>query len=289
MTIPPAKKPLDDELLDRLRLSSDARLRLKMVRGAIHTGDAISRLIARKPFFGLREAEALRTALGDKTDKAFVRAMLEHNGGTTITAHGLENIPETGPALIASNHPTGPMDFFIQAGALLERRPDFRVVANADMARFLGHDLIVPVRIGKRTHLNAANPTAMGMHEHLENGGALLIFGSGRVPVMRDGKLHERAWRAGATQVSRDCNIPVIPSGIDALNSNYYYGLRNLVLKLTGKEDLALNIASLRFFAELTGQLGGDFSVHYGTPMAPGTEPAKLKRAAEALVPHLHA
>lgn len=283
------KNPLDDELLDRLRLSSDAKVRLKLVRGLINTGDTISRLISRQPFFGLREAENLRRALGDLTDAPFVRAVLELNGGTTIKAHGIENVPKTGPVLIASNHPTGPLDFFAHAGPLLQRRPDFKVVANADMARFLGPEIIVPVRIGKRTHLNAKNPTSSGMHKHLEAGGVLLIFGSGRVPITQDGKLVERAWRAGATRVSQDCGVPVIPSGIDARNSNYYYGLRNLVRRVSKNEDLALNIASLRFFAELDAQLGGQYDVHYGEAMPPGTAPEELKSAAEALVPHLYA
>lgn len=289
LTNSPKKNPLDDELLDRLRLRPDARLRLKLVRSLIHSGDAISRLIAGQPFFGLREAEALRSALGDLTDAPFVRAVLDLNGGTRITAHGIENIPETGPVLIASNHPTGPLDFFAHAGPLLERRPDFKVVANADMARFLGPEIIVPVRIDKRTHLDARNPTSSGMHDHLNAGGALLIFGSGRVPVMQDGKLVERSWRPGATRVSRDCGLPIVPAGIDAQNSRYYYGLRNLVRRLSKNEDLALNIASLRFFAELDAQFGGHYQVHYGAPMPSGTEPEELKAAAEALVPHLYA
>lgn len=288
MTKTPTKNPLDNEILDRLRLSSDARIRLKLVRGVVHVGDAVSRLFAGKPFFGLREAEALRRQLGDLTDAPFVQALLDMNGGTTITPHGLENVPKTGPVLIASNHPAGPFDFFAHAGPLLKHRPDFKVVANADMARFLGSDLIVPVRIGKRTSLNATNPTTSGMHDHLKNGGALLIFGSGRIPVMKDGKLVERPWRSGATRVSRECDIPIIPAGIDAVNSGYYYGIRNFIQRVTGKEDLALNVASLRFFAELNDQLGGEFDVHYGKALSAGTAPDKLKAAAEALVPHLY-
>ncbi len=274
--------------MDRLRINSDARIRLKLVRGLIQTGDAISRLISGKPFFGLREAEALRTALGDRKDIEFAREVLKQNGGTTVHTHGLENVPETGPVLIASNHPTGPMDFFAQAGALLDRRPDFKVVANADMARFLGRDMIVPVRVDKQTHLNATNRTTSGMHDHLVEGRALLIFGAGRVPMMHDGKLIERPWRSGATRVSRDCDVPVIPSAIDATNSAYYYGLRKLAMRLTRSEDTALNIASLRYFAELTDQLGKDIDVHFGAPLPAGTSPDDLQTAAESLVPHLH-
>lgn len=282
------KHPLDDEILDRLRLTSDARARLALVRAVIHAGDAVSRLFAGKPFFGLREAEALRHALGDASGKDFVHALLDLNGGTTFRAHGLENIPSSGPVLIASNHPTGPLDFFAHAGPLLERRPDFKVVANADMIRFLGPEMIVPVRIAKQTHLNASNPTSSAMHAHLEAGGALVIFGSGRVPILENGKLVERRWRKGATRVSSDCNIPVIPAGIDAMNSTYYYGLRNLVRRLTKNENLALNLASLRFFAEINDQLGGSYDVHYGAALPPGSSPQTLKTAAESLVPHLY-
>ncbi len=45
----------------------------------------------------------------------------------TLTVNGAEHIPETGPVLVACEHPTH-MDYFA-AGTLLERRPDSLIVA----------------------------------------------------------------------------------------------------------------------------------------------------------------
>lgn len=258
------------------------------MRGVIHTADGISRLFSGRPFFGLREAEALRTDMDFAIGSDLVRGVLEIKGGTDITAHGLENVPESGPALIASTHPTGAFDFFAHTGALLDRRPDLKVVANADMARFLGEETIIPVRISKQTHLEAKNYTTSRMHQHLNDGGALLIFGSGRVPDRRDGKLVERKWRSGATRVSQESGVDIIPAAVNAQNSSYYYGLRDLTFRLSKNADTALMVASLRYVAEMLEQLGEAYDVHYAAPMASGTAPEQLQKVAESLTPDLY-
>ncbi|SHJ41982.1 Acyltransferase [Shimia gijangensis] len=274
--------------MDRLRLPEDARFRLNLLRGVIHTADSISRVIARKPFFGLREAEALRTDMDFAMGAELVHGILDLKGGTKITAYGAEHVPKTGPALIASTHPTGAFDYFAHTGALLNRRPDLKVVANEDMAQFLGHETIIPVRITKQTHLSSKNYTTSRMHQHLEDGGALLIFGSGRVPDRKDGKLVERNWRSGATRVSQDCNVEIIPAAVNAQNSSYYYGLRNLAMRLSGNPDTALMVASLRYVAEMLDQLGGSYDVHYTAPLPAGTAPEHIQKAAEGLIPDLY-
>ncbi|MBR9841617.1 MAG: hypothetical protein GYB25_00530 [Rhodobacteraceae bacterium] len=286
--MPAAKNPLDQTLTERLFLPEDATVRLRLMRGLIHMVDGTSRTLFRKPFFGLRECEALWKELDMATDMDLVAALLALKGGTALEAHGIDHIPETGPALIASTHPTGPFDFVAHAGALIKRRPDLKVVANNDARTFLGADRIVSVRVNRHNRALSARRTVTAMETHLRDGGALLIFGSGRVPRRAGSGLIEPHWRSGATRVSKTCNIPIIPASIDVRNSRYYYRLRHLAWRLSGSDNFAVTVGSLRYLIEMLDQLGGRYDLHYGAPLAAGTAPELIQKQAESLVPGLY-
>lgn len=127
------------------------------------------------------------------------------------------------------------------------------------------------------------------MQAHLQDVGALLIFGSGRAPHCGNGRLVESGWRSGASRASLACGVPVVPAAIDARNSRIYYWLRSAAQVLSaGNDDFGAMVGSLRYAAELIDKLGGRFDVHYGRPIPPGGTPDALNTAAESLVPGLY-
>lgn len=289
MTKTGKQRPLDAALLERLHLPADAHKRLRLLRGTIATSDAISRTVFGKPFFALREIEALLDRLGGMSGPTLVETLLQQNGGSRIVSHGLEHVPVRGPALIAATHPTGMFDFISHAGALAPHRPDLKVVANRETERFLGPEMMIAVDIDNQNRATSARATHIAMKEHLEQGGALLIFGSGRVSNRKSGQLVEPDWRNGTSHLSKTCDTPVIPAALNARNSSYYYRLRWLAQVLSGGDDnVGAMVGSLRYPAELLDQLGGEYEVYYGAPLAPGTEAGVLKSHAEALVPGLY-
>jgi hypothetical protein len=92
-------------------------------------------------------------------------------------AHNVENIPREGPLLITSNHP-GTCDSIVIAATI--PRPDLKIIATG-----------VPFVQGLRNAANYLIYTTIDVHErmmvvraairHLKDGGALLIFPSGRI------------------------------------------------------------------------------------------------------------
>ncbi|MGV6847535.1 MAG: 1-acyl-sn-glycerol-3-phosphate acyltransferase [Marinibacterium sp.] len=291
MTLAPdTENPLDAAIRERLHLGGEARASLWAVRTLVSAADGLNRLIFGRPFFALRESEALLEQLDGITGPDLVHKLMTLNGGTTIRAHGLDHVPKNGPVIIASTHPTGMFDFLAHAEALLDRRPDFKVVANQEVERFLGADMLIPVVISKDNRARSGARTRTAMMTHLSQGGALLIFGSGRVPHRLHGFLVEPDWRSGASHVSKACGVPVVPASLDARNSDAYYRLRDMALTLSGGNDsFGARIASLRYLNDLVDKLGGTYDVHYGPGMSPGTEPGDLQSAAETLVPGLYA
>jgi len=282
-------RPLDPVLRARLHLAEGARVRLGVIRAVLGTVDGISRGVTGKPFFALREAEDLLRQIDGVQGAALVREILRWRGGTQIDALGLGHVPPSGAVVIAATHPTGMFDFIAHAGALLSHRPDLKVVANQEVEVFLGPDILVPVQIDKGNRARSPNAVHSGMQRHLEQGGALLIFGSGRVPDRRAGKLVEPAWRSGASRISASCGAPIVPAALEACNSDYYYRLRRVAQTLKrGDDNFGAMVGSLRYMAEFLDKLGGQYVVHYGSALPPGTSPAVLKDCAEGLVPGLY-
>ncbi|QGX97495.1 hypothetical protein EI983_04065 [Roseovarius faecimaris] len=280
---------MDELLRARLRIPEGSDIRLKLLRWTMQAVDALNRGLTGQAFFALRETRDILLELDGRTGPDLIEALLRMNGGTTITAHGLEHIPGRGAVVIGSTHPIGTFDFIAHAGALLDHRPDLKVVAGRETERFLGPERIIAVDFNRQEKVMTARQTIDGMQAHLETGGALLVFGSGKVPRMDRGLLVEPPWRTGVTRVSAACNAPIVPASADMRNSRHYYRTRRLMGLLSGGNDeFGRKVASLRYVSELIAKLGGSYAVHYGPAQPPGTAPERLKELSEGLVPGLY-
>ena len=167
MVRPGKQNPMDDLLRARLRIAEGADLRLKALRLAMQGVDGICQTFMGQAFFALRETEQVLIELGDRTGHDLVKALLAMKGGTRITAHGLHNIPPSGAVVIGATHPIGTFDFIAHAGALMDHRPDLKVVANREAERFLGAGRIIAVDLDRRDRVLTSRQTRDGMLGHL--------------------------------------------------------------------------------------------------------------------------
>lgn len=284
-----SKDPMDELLRARLRIPLGWTLSLAALRAFMRGFDVACRVTTGQAFFAIREGERVLAELDGRTGPDLVQALLSMNGGTTLEVHGKDNIPADGPVLIGSTHPIGTFDFIAHAGALLDHRPDLKVVANREAERFLGPERIVAVDLDRADRVLTARRTRDGMEAHLNGGGALLIFGSGRVPRMDGGLLVEPPWRPGITRMSAACDAPIVPASTNMRNSRHYYRTRRIATLLSGgNDDFGRMVASLRYSSELIAKLGGRYEVHYGPIQPPGTPPDRLQALAEGLIPGLY-
>ena len=283
-------RPLDAILRERLHLKGRGRVALATIRGALAAGDGLSRLFTGQPFFALHQSEELLGEIAGLQGMPLLDKMMSLNGGTQFRAQGLDAVPAKGPVLIAATHPTGLFEFCAHMQILRRKRPDLRVVANAETERFLGADMIIPVKISKENRAQSAHSTRRAIVEHLDAQGAVLIFGSGRVADQKDGLLVEPPWRGGPTELSRAANAPVVPAALNVRNSSAYYRTRATARFLSGgNAHFGAMIGSLRYFQEFLSKLGGNYDVAYGAVQPPGTPRETLKAAAEGLFPGLYA
>ncbi|MBS7256118.1 GNAT family N-acyltransferase [Flavobacterium branchiicola] len=195
-------------------------------------------------------------------DLAFLNGILdEMEIKFEIPEEDLKRLPKDGAYITISNHPLGGIDGILLLKLMLEREPNFKIIAN-----FLLHR-IVPMK----KYIMPVNPfenhkdvksSVIGIKEtlrHLSDGKPLGIFPAGEVSTYKDGKLVvDKPWEEGALKLIRKAKVPVVPIYFHAKNSKLFYWL--------SKIDDTLRTAKLP--SELLTQKDRVIKVRIGKPIS---------------------
>ncbi|MDH3321703.1 MAG: GNAT family N-acetyltransferase [Flavobacteriaceae bacterium] len=167
-----------------------------------------------------------------KQDIAFLDAILkEVEIEFKIPKEDLDRIPKEGAFITVSNHPLGGIDGILLLKLLVEKRPDYKIIAN-----FLLHRIdplkkyVMPVNpFEERKEVKSSLVGIKNALFHLKNGNPLGIFPAGEVSTFKDGKLVvDKPWEEGAIKIIKKANVPVIPIYFHAKNSKLFYLLSNI-------------------------------------------------------------
>jgi putative hemolysin len=210
-------------------------------------------ITAARPFLaralGLSELQRLYPELHHAPGATFEARAL-HALGVTVEAVTHEAIPQTGPLIVAANHPTGALDGLVLTELIRQRRSDVRVLANRLLERipevrefcffvdpFGGADAAARSRGGLRA-----------AHLWLRGGGALLMFPSGEVAAA-DG---EGAWNEALGRLALATRARVLPVFLEGGNSRLFYAAGSihprLRTALLGRELLNKRGTTVRVF-----------------------------------------
>lgn len=168
----------------------------------------------------------------NKSDIEFLDAILkEIKIEFQIPEEDLKRIPIHGPFITISNHPLGGIDGVLLLKLLVEKRPDFKIIAN-----FLLHRIeplkkyVMPVNpFENRQEAQSSMSGIKSALLHLQKGNPLGIFPAGEVSTYKDGKLVvDKPWEAGAIKLIKKAKVPVIPIYFHAKNSKLFYFLSGL-------------------------------------------------------------
>ncbi len=148
-----------------------------------------------------------------------------------IPEEDLKRLPKSGAYITISNHPLGGVDGILLLKLMLEREPNFKIIAN-----FLLHRIeplkpyVMPVNPFE-SHKDAKSSVA-GIKDalrHLSENKPLGIFPAGEVSTYREGKLLvDRPWEEGAIKLIKKANVPVVPIYFHAKNSRLFYLLSKI-------------------------------------------------------------
>lgn len=148
-----------------------------------------------------------------------------------IPEEDFKRLPKDGAYITISNHPLGGIDGILLLKLMLEKEPNFKIIAN-----FLLHRIepmkqyIMPVNPFEDR--KGAKSSVIGIKEtlrHLSDGKPLGMFPAGEVSTYSDGKLVvDKQWEEGAIKVIRKAQVPVVPIYFHAKNSRFFYLLSKL-------------------------------------------------------------
>lgn len=178
-----------------------------------------------------------------------------------IPEEDLKRLPKEGAYITISNHPLGGIDGILLLKLMLEKEPDFKIIAN-----FLLHRIepmkpyIMPVNPFE-DHKDAKS-SVIGIKEtlrHLSDGKPLGMFPAGEVSTYKDGKIVvDKPWEEGAIKIIKKASVPVVPIYFHAKNSKLFYFLS----KLNG------TLRTAKLPSELLSQKNRVIKVRIGKPIS---------------------
>jgi putative hemolysin len=220
----------------------------------------------------LRWADEIKQIASGTECFAYLDRVLE----LSVTSTGLDRIPRTGRTVIVANHPTGLADGSIVLAALKPIRTDIEIMANADACRINPRfaDVIIPVEwVQEKRSMQKTRETLRRTSAAFANERVLLIFPSGALAQMREGRLTDEPWHQTAVTLARKNKAPITPLHVGGRNSWLYYTFCGLNREL---RDITL-------FRELLNKQGDKFHLTFG-PQIPWEH---LAGDAEAVTDHL--
>jgi len=198
----------------------------------------------------------------NKSDLDFLNGVLDDcEIKFEIPEEDLKRIPKEGPFITISNHPLGGVDGILLLKLLLEKRTDYKIIAN-----FLLHRIeplkpyVMPVNpFENRKDAKSSVSGIKSALQHLKEGKPLGIFPAGEVSTYKDGKLNvDKPWEEGAVRLIKKANVPIIPIYFHAKNSRLFY--------LLSKVSDTLRTAKLP--SEVISQGGRVIKVRIGRPIS---------------------
>ena len=197
----------------------------------------------------------------NKSDLDFLNGVLDDcNIEFHVPEEDLKRIPKDGAFITISNHPLGGVDGILLLKLLLEKRADYKIIAN-----FLLHRIeplkpyVMPVNpFENRKDAKSSVAGIKSALSHLKEGKPLGIFPAGEVSTYKDGKLKvDKPWEQGAVRLIKKAEVPVIPIYFHAKNSRLFY--------ILSKISDTLRTAKLP--SEVISQEGKVIKVRIGKPI----------------------
>ncbi|MHB0755600.1 GNAT family N-acyltransferase [Polaribacter sp. M15] len=198
-----------------------------------------------------------------KSDLDFLNGVLDDcNIEFEIPEKDLKRIPKDGPFITISNHPLGGIDGVLLLKLLIEKRADYKIIAN-----FLLHRVaplkpyVMPVNpFENRKDAKSSVAGIKSALTHLKEGKPLGIFPAGEVSTYQDGKLKvDKPWEEGAVRFIKKANVPIIPIYFHAKNSRFFYFL----------SKISDTLRTAKLPSEVISQEGKVIKVRIGKPILP--------------------
>ncbi|MGQ1890890.1 1-acyl-sn-glycerol-3-phosphate acyltransferase [Thermophagus sp. OGC60D27] len=191
----------------------------------------------------------------------FARSILDDLFGAGYTAVGLDNLPDEGRFLFASNHPLGGLDGIALIAAVSEKFPEIKFPVNDILLNLKPLDnIFVPIN----KHGGHSKSAVKLIEEAYLSDAQVLMFPAGLVSRKQKGIIRDLEWKNNFVRKAVKHQRDIVPVHITGRNSNFFYRLANL-RKFLG---IKANIEMLYLPDEMFKQFNQKLTIRFGTPIS---------------------
>lgn len=173
---------------------------------------------------------------------------------------GVENIPEKGRFIFASNHPFGGFDALLLMRNVHKKLGELRFLANDILMSIPG---LKPVFVPVNKYGSNSREMAEKLNEMYDSDIQIMIFPSGYASRKIKGKVIDLEWKKHFITKAIKHKRDVIPVFVGGQNSNRFYRVANW-RKFLG---LKWNIEMFYLPDELVKQKNADVYIYFGKPI----------------------
>ncbi len=194
----------------------------------------------------------------DKFGLDFVKAALDEFD-VNIHVNGLENVPETGRFLFASNHPLGGLDGMALMLVVGQKRKDVLFPVNDILMNIPNmKELFIPIN---KHGSNAENVRII--EDTFAGDKTMLYFPAGLCSRKQNKVIVDLEWKKTFITKSKRHKRDIVPVYFEGKNSNFFYNLANLRTRL----GIKANIEMLYLVDEMFKQRNKDIVITFGEPV----------------------
>ena len=197
----------------------------------------------------------------DKFGHDFNNGCLEYVGAK-VKISGEENIPKSGPVIVASNHPMGGLDGMAVTHAVSKVRTDTVFFVN-DILKNLKNYANLFVGVSK---LGTTSSTALkAVVDEYSTNKAVLVFPAGLVSRKQGKLIRDTEWKKSFVSKSVQYNNLIIPAFVNGENSKFFYN----VAMWRKRFGIKTNIEMFFLPDEMFSSSNKEMHIHFGKPISP--------------------
>ena len=192
----------------------------------LQTNHGIPEILVR--WLGLRTAEAYYLTLPTAVSLAACaeKILTDRGFDLSVIRAAAAGIPQHGPLLVTSNHPTGILDGVLLLAALLSRRSDVRVVANEVLCRIpVLADRVISINKSSSEHRQNQN-ALMAIRSAWKRQECIIVFPAGTVAhwQWRQMRIADAPWTDGIQRFAGKLGVIEYRATIRLINPLWFHG-----------------------------------------------------------------
>lgn len=208
----------------------------------------------------IEELNEILRIYADKEGVDFMQAVVGYFN-LKLDVYGLENIPQDGRFIFASNHPLGGLDGICLSAVVGEKyNKKIKYVVN-DVLYFIRN--LQPIFLPVNKYGRQSKQATTTLNEAYDSDDQIITFPAGLCSRKERGYIYDLPWQKNFIVKAVESKRDVVPVYFNAKNSNFFYRFANIRKSL----GINFNIELILLPDEMFKNKNTNFSITFGEPI----------------------